>query len=344
MASDWAQHWDRLNAQRGDLPFLGAYAITSALEAFGTGQERLLCGHAGGDLVAMFLLAPCGLARWQTFQPSQIPLGAWVAAPGLAIEQLARSLIKGPLRTCLALSITQLDPRFSPRAPDTAAGASGDYIETGWIDIDGSFQAYWEARGKNLRQNLRKQRNKLAAEGVALEMRVLQAVGDVAPALARYGRLESSGWKASQGTAIHPDNQQGRFYQALFEHAARQGEALIYEYTFDGKPVAMDLCLLRQGQLIVLKTTYDEAIKSFSPAFLLREEELQHYFSGQQIKRIEYYGRLMEWHTRWTDQKRTLYHLTCYRYGWLKSLATKYRQRLAARQSAAAQPVPTEVS
>lgn len=39
----------------------------------------------------------------------------------------------------------------------------------------------------------------------------------VAAALADYGALESAGWKAGTGTAIHPDNAQGRFYRRMLE-------------------------------------------------------------------------------------------------------------------------------
>jgi len=318
-----AQAWDRLNAQRGDLPFLSSWALRAALEVFGDGHEQLFIATQGGRAVAMFMLRPDGPLRWRTFQPSQVPLGAWVAAADLPVDALAAGLLLRAPGLCLAVSITQVDPRFAPRAADDALTRHDDYIETGWLELQGSFDTYWAARGKNLRQNMRKQRNKLAADGIAAAMRVLRETREMAPALARYGQLESSGWKAGQGTAIHIDNEQGRFYRRLFEDAAERGEAVIYEYLFDARTVAMNLCLLRGGVLVVLKTAYDESIKSLSPAFLLREEELQSWFATGEVSRIEYYGRLMDWHTKLTDTKRTLYHLTRFRWGWLRSLAER---------------------
>lgn len=338
-----AGDWDRLNSERLGLPFLSARAIAAALAAFGSGQERLFSARDGDRVIAMFVLVREGSWRWQTFQPSQLPLGAWVAERGRSLDELTRSLLGGPLKLCLALSVTQIDPLVEPRSVDGPAVEHADYIETGWVDIVGSFADYWAARGKNLRQNLRKQRNKLAAEGVVTKMQVLRQPEEVAPALIRYGALESAGWKADKGTSIHPSNAQGRFYKQLFEDAAQRGEALIFEYLFDQRSVAMNLCLLRNGVLVVLKTAYDESIKLFSPASLLREEELQSFFAEGKIRRVEYYGRLMEWHTKLTDNKRSLHHLTVFRWPLLKKLAERRRAARAVEAPAEIAPAADAV-
>jgi CelD/BcsL family acetyltransferase involved in cellulose biosynthesis len=338
------QAWDQLNAERGSLPFLSSDAIASALSILGDGTERLLVGTASSNVVAMFLLTPQGKLQWRTFQPSQVPLGAWVAKADLDLLSLARSLLRGPLGFCLGLSITQVDPLVASRAADAPDSQSIDYIDTGWIDIEGTFDAYWAARGKNLRQNMRKQRVKLAADGVTLTMQVLRDHADMAPAIARYGKLESAGWKAQSGTAIHPDNAQGRFYRELLEHASLRGEAAVYQYLFDDRVVAMNLCLLSQGTLVVLKTTYDESIKTLSPAFLLREEELQDIYRQGQIKRMEYFGKVMDWHTKLTDKKRTIYHLTVYRWAFAKHLAAARRAKTSAVLPADTKSAGTDAS
>ena len=324
------QDWDRLNATRGDLPFLAGEAIVSALTILGDGCERLLVAHRDNEVIAMFLLVQQGKLKWQTFQPSQLPLGGWVAQAAVPLQDITRSLLSGPLGFCLVLSITQVDPRVAQREADAPDSQTNDYIDTGWIDIDGSFDEYWAARGKNLRQNMRKQRSKLLAEGVAVSMQVLREHADMAPAIARYGVMESAGWKAGKGTAIHPDNAQGRYYRELLEQASVRGEAVVYQYLFGDRVVAMNLCLERAGTLVVLKTTYDESIQSFSPAFLLRETELQEIYRDGRIKRMEYFGRLMDWHTKLTSQKRTLFHLTMYRWPFLKKLAEARRHKVEA--------------
>jgi hypothetical protein len=55
----------------------------------------------------------------------------------------------------------------------------------------------------------------------------------------------------------------------------------------------------------------------------MREEACRRLFEEGRIRRIEFYGKVMEWHTRWTDEVRTMYHLNYYRWpvlGYLHAL------------------------
>ena len=51
--------------------------------------------------------------------------------------------------------------------------------------------------------------------------------------------LESAGWKAGSGTAVAPDNAQGRFYRAMLEAFAARGQARIYRYRFGDHQVTL---------------------------------------------------------------------------------------------------------
>ncbi|MEO8188531.1 MAG: GNAT family N-acetyltransferase [Burkholderiaceae bacterium] len=252
------------------------------------------------------------------------------------MPQLTESLAAEIPGFWLAVSITQIDPLLGESPIGSDRSGNSEYIETAWVDIESDFEKYWNQRGKNLRQNMRKQRNKLLADGIDARMSILTKPADIGAAVQRYGVLESSGWKASQGTSIHPDNAQGKFYHELLEQAAGRGEAVIYEYLFADRTVAMSLCLRRNRTLVMLKTTYDESIKVFSPAFLLSQDLLQHLFKEGQIDRLEYFGRVMEWHTRWTSNKRSLFHFTLYRWPLVKTMAEKRRQQREARTLAVA--------
>lgn len=320
LEGDLAEAWDALNADRGDLPFLSAYVMRVALKMFGNGQEHLLVGQDAQGPAAMLILWRRRFFEWQTFQPSQIPLGAWVARQEFSLLDLARSCQRSLPGVCLILGVTQIDPLMAPRDADANDSLSTDYIETAWVEIEGDFADYWNSRGKNLRKTMKRQRSKLADQGIATLIKCLTHVAEMADAVTCYGHLESSGWKAQQGTAVHQDNLQGHFYTEILESACLRNEGLVYKYFFEKNIVAMNICLVRGTTLIVLKTAYDESITSLSPAFLLRQETLELLFSEGHIKRMEFFGKVMEWHTRWTDKRRTIYHLTVFRWSGLKAL------------------------
>jgi CelD/BcsL family acetyltransferase involved in cellulose biosynthesis len=338
----FAEAWDRVNDARGGVPFLRAAFIRQLLKEFASGDELLAVYGDGSSAAAFAVLSRKGMGVWQTYQPSQLPLGAWVARPGFNLGQRLAELLRALPRVGTIIGLSQLDPLFGDRPTDGGHWQTLDYIETPWVEVSGSFETYWETRGKNLRTHMRKQRLKLEGESTPPRLEVLTASADVAQGIADYGRLESAGWKAADGTAIHPDNAQGRFYRAILEEYCGAGDGWIYRYRFGDKVVAVDLCVGSADTLVVLKTTYDESYKTLSPSSLLREDAFRRIFAEGRIKRIEFYGRLMEWHTRWTDKKRVLYHANFHRWPFLsrlRSLATgRRRQPTGHEVSPAAAP------
>ena len=82
-----APTWDALNGATGELPFLHSRFMLPLCEAFGDASLKIaLCENAQGP-VAMGVLARRGLASWESFQPSQSPLGAWVMRPDQDFER-----------------------------------------------------------------------------------------------------------------------------------------------------------------------------------------------------------------------------------------------------------------
>jgi CelD/BcsL family acetyltransferase involved in cellulose biosynthesis len=333
-----ATQWDGLQAQCSNLPFLESSFLSPLLKEFATGHEVIAVDVRNSVWHAAAILAPRRLGAWETFQPSQLPLGAWIGPESSVASPHWVEEIEGLCGAlpgiCLNLGLTQIDSRFHPRPADAPARQSMDYIQTAWVDVDQPFDAYWEQRGKNLKQNCRKQRNKLETDGVTAALECITTREDVAQAMVDYGSLEGAGWKAANGTAVVPGNAQGRFYRAMLENFCAQGRGRIYRYRFNDKVVSMDLCIQSGSTLVILKTAYDESYKTVSPSSLMRQDQFQALFADTGLKRIEFYGKVMEWHTRWTDNARSVYHLTCYRWGWVQRLhqqmATWRKPTLAA--------------
>lgn len=336
-AASFAQHapqWRALNAATMGSPLLAPEFVTPLLDHFGKDDVLARC-EQGGQTVAMALLSRRGAATWETFQPSQAPVGMWLQQPAFDTGALMAALMRALPGVPLVLSLLQRDPALEARPASTGALSTMDYIATARVTVAGSFDDYWAARGKNLRANLKKQRTRLAREGVATRMDLVTDASRVAAAIDDYARLEQSGWKAGQGTAVQTSTAQGRFYRALFESACARGEGRIYRYWFGEQLVAMDLCLAVNGTVIILKTAYDAAApQGLSPTLLMREEQFRALFDGGEVRAIEFYGKVMEWHTRWTDEVRTMYHVTAFRWpvlGALKQLLKARPRRQAAR-------------
>lgn len=311
--SSLAPRWDALNLRHHGHPLLESRFVAKTLEHLGSGQERIaLCG-AATDPDAIVVLAKDRLGAWATFQAQQAPLGAAILRPGVDLAELTRGLFAQLPLGCQILAITQQDPDILPRPSEGATLRTLDYIDTARITVDSDFEGYWARRGKNLRHNMKRQRNRLQREGVEPRLEVFTEAAQMRLGVGSYGDLESRGWKAERGTAVHLDNAQGRFYAALLEDYAATGNARIYRYFYDDRLAAVDLCVCNQNALVILKTTYDEAVQTSSPALLMRRAYFPPLFDQHEIGRIEFYGRVMDWHTKWSDEIRTLYHINAYR-------------------------------
>ena len=99
--------------------------------------------------------------------------------------------------------------------------------------------------------------------------------------MAEYSKLESGGWKAETGTAVRSDDAQGRFYTRLLQEHCAQGHGRIYRFWLGGRVVATDLCVDNGATVVILKTSYDEAITNLSPALLMREEYFRELFGPE---------------------------------------------------------------
>ncbi|HEY1147795.1 MAG TPA: GNAT family N-acetyltransferase [Pseudoduganella sp.] len=332
-ATEFARHtdlWRDCNATTTRSPLLEPDFVQALLDAFGTGEEKLAIHEQNGRVTAMGIVAPGGRGAWSTFQPSQAPVSLWMHDPNAELQPLLGGLLRALPGLPLMLGLTQRDPQLENRPAESGQLNTADYIRTARVSLAGTFEEYWNARGKNLRTNLKKQRSKLQKDGIVPRLEAFRAPEQMAQAVADYGRLESAGWKAGRGTAVHPDNPQGRFYTQMLEAFARRGAACVYRYWFNEQLVATDLCIEGHGCVIVLKTTYDESVpSSLSPTLLMREECVQQLFGEQRFERLEFYGKVMEWHTRWTEEIRTMYHVNLYRWPGLMPLHRLVQNRHA---------------
>lgn len=319
--ANWLEQWEQLNCHAGNSVLLSAKFIRPLVECFAPQDARLAVCRSADAVVAMAVITPDKHKGWNTFQPSQAPIGLWLQAPELDTESLVQRLLPRLPGLKWVFSVTQQDPELLSRPTDSPSFAAMDYIQTARLRTQGDFEEYFGQRSKNHRQNLRRQRNRLEREGIVTRLEAVTNPEQISDCIREYGRLESSGWKQKLDTAIHIDNSQGRFYSALLREFMTAGQAVIYRYWYNDDLVAMDLAICHADTMVILKTTYDESITTSSPGVLMHQEIFQSLFASDTIHTVEFYGKLMEWHQKWSDDIRTMYHLTYY--SWQAHLAKK---------------------
>lgn len=317
--------WNALNKQSCDLPLLDAEFFEIMLKHCGAPQNLVLAVAYRNDIpIAAGLFISERLGSWQTYQQSQAPLGAWVCSEHESLESLLAGLISSLPGYSLAVGVTQQDPDVYDRPKQSNRLLATDYVETGSIAIDLQFPDYWIERGKNLKKNVRWQRNKLARQDIETRSTMIVDPAAISVAVDQYGMLESDGWKAAEGTALHPENLQGRLYRNLMEHYAKSGEAFVYQYFYDLDLVGSQLCIHRNGVMYGLKTTYSEKITGTSPGVLMTEELFRSIFDSGKFHTIEFYGRKGNWQPKWTNQFRLMYHVTAYRFSTIRAMMSRH--------------------
>ena len=320
--------WQNLNRAASNTALLDPRFVLPLLEEFASGQEVLGIYSLGNEPSAMGVFTRNGRFAWQTLQPANAPLGLWVSDPSMPLMGALDELVRALPGFSLLGALSQQDPHILPRPENAARLRTLDYIRTAWIPIAGKFEDYWSARGKNLRHNINRQRNRLARDGKTTRLEILTGADEMARAVEDYSRLETSGWKGEAASAVQVDDAQGRYYRKMLEAFCETSESIVYRYFFNDKLVASDICLRRNGVLIILKTAYDESEHSTSPAQLMRHEAFRDIFDSGEFERIEFYGPVKDWHTKWTDDSRVMYHVNYYRWPVLNKLHGMHRDKL----------------
>ena len=112
--ADFADQWDALARSRPGTPFLESVFLQPAVEIFGRGDERLCLNHVNGQLRAAGILQPGRKGMWQTFQPSQLPLGAWITEEGVDLASACSALMGQLPGLALGLGVTSWTQEFTP--------------------------------------------------------------------------------------------------------------------------------------------------------------------------------------------------------------------------------------
>ncbi len=123
------------------------------------------------------------------------------------------------------------------------------------------------ARFKDLRRRARR-----LAEAGTVTHACATAGADLARLVTSFLDLERAGWKGRAGTAMACRPESAALARALFTAAPGPVGVRADALTLDGRPVAVSLALVHGGTATLLKTAYDEDLRSHAPGLLLEAE------------------------------------------------------------------------
>ena len=234
--------------------------------------------------------------------------------------------------TVLRIDLFSIDPKYQAGVAQLSdleiTVNSTDII----INCEGNFGDYWSKRPKNLRKNISRYTNRVTKELGGYRLRIVSDAQAISDAVDRYGYLESQGWKGECGTALHPENVQGRFYSEVMENFARSGNAFVFELWAGDQMVASRLLIGNDNLLVVLKTTYSEALKQYSFGWLLLYETVKHIFDNRVAQHLDLYTDASKEQLDWSTESREFYNGSLYRRraGSLMRQAVKLRKLVSA--------------
>ncbi len=319
--------WDEFNERTFKLPLLSAQFVSAALKHYGTRETQLALAADNRGTAALCLLRMRGTSVVETFQPSQLPVGPWLQRSDIDLADLANSLVHQQTANIVLTSLTQLDPLHVPKPRDGGLFRSIPYIATGAIELPPQWHRYLATRSENLLANLRRRQHKIEREHGRITLEVHDGEHDAEMAIGHYSDLESVGWKAKRGTALVRGNRQWRFYCEVMASYCRRRQGRIYILRFGEDVAAACLAVIDDKTAYLLKTTYNEKMKSLAPGMMLRRHFIESLYCREpSVRRVEIYGALNESQRPWITGVREMYHANAYRGQVIAALHTLSRR------------------
>lgn len=299
-------------------PFVRHEWVRMWWEAFGEGQQLniLVARHAG----RVCAIAPLMFERAQMYgmpvrrlrfmQNDHTPRTDVIVADHAndSYRALWHAMLDGgPRWDVMQLSQLPGDSR-SRETFDRLATAAGRQTGTWasgaapYLQISSTWEAFLSSLSSKFRGNLRNRLGRLSQLGEP----VLEVLDD--PAAIRAGRadaqrLEDSGWKATEGTAIASDELVRHFYTLITERANQCPWLRLLFLTVGGRRIAASYAAVYGNRLFLLKTGYDPAFAKCSPFKMLTYFALQHAFE-QGYSEFDFLGDTEPWKLEWTSTTR----------------------------------------
>jgi CelD/BcsL family acetyltransferase involved in cellulose biosynthesis len=341
-----AAEWDELADRTQAVPFVRPGWIGAWWDVFGHGALQIFTLRRGQRLAGIL---PCyddhGWLRSPT--NDQTPQFGLLAEDAAAANELAAALLDRAGRRLTVALVDESGWDFA--ALRDSAEARGYHVlahpvvRPPYLVVDGDWPAFESRLAGRLLRDLRRRRRRLEDNGV-FTLEVADGATGLEDLLTEGFRVETSGWKAAQRTAIVSRPETRRFFTEIARWASSRGWLRLAFLRLDGRAIAFQLGLEEGGAYYLLKGGYDSEFHRYAPGKLLVHGMLERAFSSG-LERFEFLGQPEPWKLEWTRDTRVLLLVDAFapslrgRAQWaahhanhsLRGLARRAKARLATR-------------
>lgn len=309
---DHEADWDALNNKYADgNPYFDSCFVGPLIECFATKDDHLWVHTTGGAIDGACVLSKQKAGKSALFVPSQVQIAPLLVANDEMLTELVRQVSP----TSLAIDVPCQDPLFTPIGVEKASlpVVRQDHAYTICVNVDGTFNDYWTSRSKNLRSSVGRRRKKAEKDGIEVSFVHRTSSSEMTDAVDRFGEMETRSWKGEAGTAVHASNVQGKFYASVMKRFSEKGKASIFELYFNDEVVAIELGILSDRMVVLLKTTFDNQWSKYSPGRLLLHELLNEEFRLKRAPVVEFYTNADGNERSWASEGRWVFNATVFR-------------------------------
>ncbi len=288
-----------------------ALPVTTPMQSYAWARA---CAEAfpnnGLKIVTVGEVSPRAIAAFIAIPDSRtlIPLGdelyeptEFAYADASAAEELSESIAR--LETPVFIRDILADSILVQSLRRTCGGRLVTHPYTGhpWLELDDTWLEPESHLNAGRRSDLRRALRNASKQGEVQCEITTPTPETLAPLLLDAFRVESAGWKGSEGSALATDPQVGAFYTHFAQAACQLGTLRIGMLRIGGQPAAMQLAIEQDGCFWLLKMGFDESFARFSPGTLLMLESLR---SARQrgCNRYELTGKSEAWNQIWAPQ------------------------------------------
>lgn len=298
-----ATEWERLADAVGASPFVRPGWISAWWRAFGSGTLEVFTARGSDGRLSGVLPLQRRFGALRSTTNWHSPEFGLVAEDAATADAMAREILRRGERS-LSLRFLNADSGDVGRLRAAADAAGYRVLErtvarSPYVAIEGDWTTYERGLKGRHRSDVRRQLRRLLEAG-SVSVEVATGRERLDELLAEGFRVEPSGWKARESTAIASRDDTRQFYSEVACWAARSGFLRLAFLRLDGRAIAFQYGLEHDGVYYTLKGGYDVEYGRFSPGKLLDGMMLERAFClGMRL--YEFLGEENQYTLRWTS-------------------------------------------